>query len=233
MRSTAQVMEPSSSILPPVQTGQEYRITRRGQGRHETGQTYYRPDGPARQTSLSQQAEAPGFSRPRSNLDHEFCCPARPGLCRGSNQKRNPEINKNRKSCNRRKKSRMKRFLAGVMLAFAGTIISGAEPPVIVDNGKPAAEIVVGEKAARPEKFAAKELQLWIKTVTGATLEITAKPKLETKNFHRQEICRTQLCRRHKKTRENRRFRDSDERRQYLHFRQYSERHSQWSIRIP
>lgn len=68
----------------------------------------------------------------------------------------------------------MKKILSTALI-FVFFVIIGAQ--TIVDDGNPAAEIVIGKNAHRTERFAAQELQLWLKNITGATLNIITTPK--------------------------------------------------------
>lgn len=66
-----------------------------------------------------------------------------------------------------------KSILAGVCLCAA----LGLKAQILVDETSQArAEIVVPADAARPEKFAAAELQRWIEKITGAVLPVENEP---------------------------------------------------------
>lgn len=66
-----------------------------------------------------------------------------------------------------------------LIAALSLTITAGADVR-LVEDGKPAAEIVVAEKPGRMTKFAAKELQNHIEKMSGAKLPIVTKPSGET-----------------------------------------------------
>ena len=60
-------------------------------------------------------------------------------------------------------------------LALALPVIAGATP-FIVKDGEARAEIVLAEDAPRSTRFAARDLQVYVKKMTGATLAVVPKP---------------------------------------------------------
>ena len=66
-------------------------------------------------------------------------------------------------------------------MAAAAAVVSGAAgvraDVVIAENGQPRAVVVVASDATAPEKHAAAELATILKQATGATFEVTGKPK--------------------------------------------------------
>ena len=63
--------------------------------------------------------------------------------------------------------------LSGILLFPS---LAGAGEFFLVENGQPRAEIVVAEKPARMARFAAQELQAYVRKISGATLPIVAAP---------------------------------------------------------
>lgn len=61
------------------------------------------------------------------------------------------------------------------MLLLAG-LASAQERPLIVENGQPRAEIVLAEQPARMAQLAAKELQTYIRKISGAELPMVTTP---------------------------------------------------------
>ena len=47
---------------------------------------------------------------------------------------------------------------------------------VIVENGKPRAEIIIAEKPARAAEFGAQELQTYLEKISGARIKIVTEP---------------------------------------------------------
>ena len=62
---------------------------------------------------------------------------------------------------------------AGALVAMAAGAASAAPKIVLVQEGRPAASIVVSEEATRAAQFAAYELQYHVERITGARLPIT------------------------------------------------------------
>ena len=79
----------------------------------------------------------------------------------------------------------MKYWILLVILAavFAAGTCSAAPAPkwTLVSNGKPVAEIVVAKDAPAPITIAAKDLQAYVKRMSGATLPIVPKPTASSK----------------------------------------------------
>ena len=48
--------------------------------------------------------------------------------------------------------------------------------PLIIENGKPRAEIVLAEDAPRSTRFAARDLQVYLEKMSGAKLAVVPKP---------------------------------------------------------
>lgn len=65
-------------------------------------------------------------------------------------------------------------ILLTAILAAANFAVEGA---TIVKDGKPTAQIVIAEKTPRMVPFAAKDLQTYVKKMSGAELPIVTKPK--------------------------------------------------------
>jgi len=72
----------------------------------------------------------------------------------------------------------MKRLplLLTLLLASAGSLCAEPARPYIIENGRPNAQIVIGEKPARTVKMAAEELQSCLEKMTGAKLPIVTDP---------------------------------------------------------
>lgn len=66
-------------------------------------------------------------------------------------------------------------FLTILILAVAFRV-SAAAQAFIVNDGKPEAEIVIATKSARMTKLAAKDLQAYLKKITGAELAVVDEP---------------------------------------------------------
>ena len=67
----------------------------------------------------------------------------------------------------------MKKTIISLIVATAFCI---AAPFKVTENGKPAADIVIGAKADATIRHAADELQLWVKEITGAELPVVQSP---------------------------------------------------------
>jgi predicted negative regulator of RcsB-dependent stress response len=65
--------------------------------------------------------------------------------------------------------------IVSLTLALALPVIAGAAP-FIVKDGEARAEIVLAEDAPRSTRFAARDLQVYVKKMTGATLAVVPKP---------------------------------------------------------
>lgn len=69
----------------------------------------------------------------------------------------------------------MKKIIA-IMILLGIVLLVGAEELVLIQNGKPGCEIIVGSKPVRSAQFAAMELQYALQKITSATVEIRATP---------------------------------------------------------
>jgi hypothetical protein len=75
----------------------------------------------------------------------------------------------------------MKKLLWGFLISFSLTIYAGIP---LAKNGKAKAEIIIDPKSNEVLKFAAEELQLWVKEISGAELPIVNKSgRLKNKIF--------------------------------------------------
>ena len=72
----------------------------------------------------------------------------------------------------------MKRLCLLFLCLFSGIRLS-AGGVKITDNGRPAATIVLPAEPADTVKFAAEELQLWVKEISGATLPISSDAEVK------------------------------------------------------
>lgn len=70
----------------------------------------------------------------------------------------------------------MKKILIAILTVVSALFLNAAEKIKITDNGKPCAEIIIGEKPTRSVQFSAFELQYVVKLMTGAELPIVKKP---------------------------------------------------------
>jgi hypothetical protein len=67
----------------------------------------------------------------------------------------------------------MKNFLLPVVFLFVGVIFAEAEPLVLSDGGRSDYVIVVGESASPSERYAAEELQRFLKEISGSELPLS------------------------------------------------------------
>lgn len=65
-------------------------------------------------------------------------------------------------------------LLVALLLGASSALV--AAEPLIVDNGKPPAEIVIAERPARTVRLAATDLQMYVQKISGARLPIVTVP---------------------------------------------------------
>jgi hypothetical protein len=65
------------------------------------------------------------------------------------------------------------------LLAFTLLPAEALAEPMLIDNGQPRAEIILADKPARAADFAARELQTYLKRMSGATLPVVTQPTAE------------------------------------------------------
>ena len=84
----------------------------------------------------------------------------------------------------------MKRFFLLIVLLLT-VVVSAAEEIVLIQDGKPDCEIILGDKPVRSAQFAALELQYALNKIAACNVEIRATPSGKHKVLRLSPDCPT------------------------------------------